>query len=139
MIFLIILVIVLAAMGLFKLFGGKNDKKETSAPSTSPEVTTEATVAPEPATEPEPSTEAPKIYKTTASPRLNVRAEPSQTGAVLGTLVPGTVVEYVQAHDQDWAVIMFEGKQAYVSSKYLAAEEAPQQSNAETEATTAAQ
>ena len=49
------------------------------------------------------------------------------------------MVEYVQAHDQDWAVIMFEGKQAYVSSKYLAAEEAPQQSNAETEATTAAQ
>ena len=138
-IFLIILVVVLAAMGLFKLFGGKDDKKETSAPSSSPEVTTEATVAPEPATEPEPSTEAPKIYKTTASPRLNVRAEPSQTGAVLGTLVPGTVVEYVQAHDQDWAVIMFEGKQAYVSSKYLAAEEAPQQSDAETEATTAAQ
>ena len=59
-IFLIILVIVLAAMGLFKLFGGKNDKKETSAPSSSPEVTTEATVAPEPATEPEPSTEAPE-------------------------------------------------------------------------------
>ena len=55
-IFLIILVVVLAAMGLFKLFGGKDDKKETSAPSTSPEVTTEATAAPEPATEPEPAT-----------------------------------------------------------------------------------
>lgn len=138
-IFLIIFVFALIVFFAFKGFGKKGDGKETTAPSTSPEVTTEATIAPEPATDPEPQTEAPKIYKTTASPRLNVRAEPSTTGALLGTLAVGTVVDYVQAYNDEWAVIMFEGQQAYVSSQYLAEEEAPAPADASAETSSAAQ
>lgn len=138
-IFLIIFVFALIVFFVFKGFGKKGDGKESTAPSTSPEVTTEAIVTPEPATDPEPPTEAPKIYKTTASPRLNVRAEPSTTGALLGTLAVGTVVDYVQAYNDEWAVIMFEGQQAYVSSQYLAEEEATAPADAVTETSSAAQ
>lgn len=135
-IFLIILVVVLAVMGLFKLFGGKGGDKETTAPSTSPEVTTEATAAPEPVTEPEPSTEAPKIYKTTV--RLNVRTEPSQTSALLGTLAVGTAVDYVDTYNSEWTIIMFDGHKAYVSSQFLAVDEAAKPTGTSTETTAAA-
>lgn len=138
-IFLCILAVVLVAVFLLKGCGKEDDGKDTTAPSTSPEVTTEATMAPEPATDPVPETEAPKIYKTTANPRLNVRAEPSTSGALLGTLAVGTVVDYVDAYNDEWAIIMFEGQQAYVSSQYLAEEEAPAQSGATTETSPAAQ
>ena len=42
----------------------------------------------------------------------------------------GTVVDYVDSYDDEWAIIMFEGKQAYVSRQYLASEEAPAETSA---------
>lgn len=122
LIFLVILIIALVIWGIFKKGG---DKKETTEAPSTEQVTTEAVTPTEPVTEPVETTQAPKIYKTTANPRLNVRAEPSTTGALLGSLATGTVVDYVQAYNDEWAIIMFDGQQAYVSSQYLAEEEAP--------------
>lgn len=119
LIFLVLLILVLV---LVKLIPGKNDNKETTAPESATEMPTEAipsTEAPTEATEPE--TEAPKIYTTTT--KLNVRSEPSTNSTKLGSLASGTVVEYVDTYDDTWTVIMFEGKQAYVSTEFLAISE----------------
>ncbi|MEG0564960.1 MAG: SH3 domain-containing protein, partial [Hungatella sp.] len=57
------------------------------------------------------------VYKTNDS--LNVRSEPSKTGQKLGVLVAGTVVDYVKAYDDVWAVINYNGTEGYVASQYL--------------------
>lgn len=119
LIFLVLLVIVLI---IVKLIPGKDDKKETTAATTTAEVTTEAMTTTEaPTLPPEPETEAPKIYTTKKG--LNVRSEPSTSGTLLGTLHSGTVVDFVEAYDDKWTTIMYNGKQAYVSSEYLTVSE----------------
>jgi len=78
----------------------------TEAPTmTSTEASTEAT------------TEAPVTYKTTDT--LNVRPEPSTNSTRIGKLDPGAPVEYVRDHDDFWAVIQYNGQEAYVAKQYL--------------------
>lgn len=60
------------------------------------------------------------VYTTTAA--LNVRSAPSTDGDKLATLAAGTIVEYVGAYDSQWAIINYNGAQAYVSSAYLTAQ-----------------
>lgn len=118
-IFILLLVIILVFV---KLIPGKSDKKETSAPETTIQATSEAVPTTEALPLPtEPETEPPKIYTTTS--KLNVRSQPSTDSAKLGSLASGTVVEYVEAYDDKWAVILFDGKQAYVASQYLSVSE----------------
>lgn len=63
-----------------------------------------------------PTTPAP-VYKT--SDALNVRSEPSTAGNKLGLLEAGTIVDYVEDYDDEWAIINYNGTEAYVSSQYL--------------------
>lgn len=97
----------------------KSDK--SPEPSTNPSVTTEAsTEAPSAAV---PESEAPTaaaVYKTTSV--LNVRPQPNTNDARIGQLDAGVTVEYVRAHDEQWAVIMYNGQEAYVASQYLTTE-----------------
>lgn len=65
----------------------------------------------------EETTAAPKTYVTTSA--LNVRSAPSTDGEKLTTLPVGTVVDYVNAYDNNWAIINYNGAQAYVASQYL--------------------
>lgn len=120
-IFVILLVIVFI---IIKLIPGKDDKKQTSAPETSVESSSETMPPTETPTEP-PETAPPvvKVYTTTS--KLNVRQEPSTESTKLGTLASGTVVDFVEVFNGDdkWTVIMFEGKQAYVSSEFLSVTE----------------
>ena len=59
-----------------------------------------------------------EVYKTNS--KLNVRSAPSTDSTLLGTLESGVTVDYVQKHNDEWAVIRFEGTaEAYVASKYL--------------------
>ena len=57
------------------------------------------------------------VYRTTDV--LNVRPEPSTSSERIGQLNAGVTVEYVRAHDADWAVILSNGQEAYVASRYL--------------------
>jgi len=91
----------------------KEKPEETTPPVTSEEVLPETTPAPETMAE---TTPAP-VYKT--SDNLNVRSEPSTSGSKLGLIPAGTVVEYVEPYDDEWAVILYEGSEAYVASRYL--------------------
>ena len=60
------------------------------------------------------------VYRTTDV--LNVRPEPSTSSERIGQLNAGVTVEYVRAHDDDWAVILYNGQEAYVASRYLTTE-----------------
>ena len=60
------------------------------------------------------------VYKTTDT--LNVRSQPNTDGERIGQLAAGTTVEYIRAHDSEWAVILYNGQEAYVASQYLSAE-----------------
>lgn len=96
--------------------GKDTEPTTTAAPTT--EVSSETTAAPEPETEA--ATAAAVVYKTTSV--LNVRPQPNTTDARIGQLDAGVTVEYVRAHDDEWAVIMYNGQEAYVASQYLTTE-----------------
>lgn len=112
-----LLVPVLCIILLFcvvKLVKPSKDPKETTAPTTTEEVTT-AEVPTTPETEA--PTQAPVVYKTTSV--LNVRPQPNTEDARIGQLEAGATVEFVRTHDDKWAVIMYNGQEAYVASEYL--------------------
>lgn len=90
----------------------KKDTAETTPVSTE-NLLPETTAAPETMAETTPAA----VYKT--SDNLNVRSEPSTSGSKLGLLPAGTIVDYVEDYDSDWAVINYDGTQAYVSKQFL--------------------
>ena len=76
--------------------------------------TTEAAVT---APETEASTAAAVSYKTTDT--LNVRKEPSTEADRIGKLDPGASVTFIKEYDDFWAVIEYNGQEAYVAKQYL--------------------
>lgn len=97
--------------------------KPAKNPETQPETTPVANqITPETATIPsvEPETPAATTYKTTTT--LNVRSQPSTDSEIRGQLQEGSQVDYVEAYNDEWAVINYNGQQYYVSSKYLTTE-----------------
>lgn len=110
----IVLVIVIVLVLVIKLLGPKKEE----APETTPATTTEAIM---PETTPAPETMAETtpapVYKT--STNLNVRSQPSTNGEKLGLLPANTIVEYLGTYDDSWAIISYDGEEAYVASQYL--------------------
>lgn len=102
---LLILVVKLAKPG--------SGTKETEGPTAVE--TMESTEASQPETE-----SSGPVYRTTDV--LNVRPEPSTSSERIGQLNAGVTVEYVRAYDSDWAVILYNGQEAYVASQYLTTE-----------------
>lgn len=98
---------------IMKLVKPEKNAVETSAPPTTISVTESGadreTFVPE--------TMSPVSYKTTAV--LNIRSQPNTEGNRIGQLGEGVTVEYIRAYDTDWAVIMYNGQEAYVASRYL--------------------
>ena len=115
---LVPLLCILAIFCIVRMIKPKPEDIETT-PETSPVETTLETVEP---TRPLPTensmAETPSaVYKTTDV--LNVRAEPRTDSRKLGQLISGTTVEYVRAENEEWAVILYNGQEAYVASQYL--------------------
>lgn len=96
-----------------KLAKPESGTKETEGPTAVE--TMESTEAAEQETE-----STGPVYRTTDV--LNVRPEPSTSSERIGQLNAGVTVEYVRAHDSDWAVILYNGQEAYVASQYLTTE-----------------
>ena len=109
----IVLVIILIVL-IRVLTPKKPATEETSAPV----ITTEAAETTEAATEPENTVSV--SYKTTTT--LNVRKEPSTDADRIGKLDPGASVEYLRDYDDTWAVIKYNGQEAYVAKEFLTAE-----------------
>lgn len=133
-----LLAVVLLIVVIKALMPGKDDAKETTAPSTA-QVTTEAPSMPE-VTQPqaqEPETEptepAGGVYVITGN-GVNVRKEPAKDARILVQLPKGTTVDYVKRYSNDWAVINYDGQEAYVSSQFLERQEPETQAPAATAA-----
>lgn len=118
-----LLVPVLCIILLFfviRLFKPGEDTKDTTAATTPPvEYMTESTSA-DAVPDTTAADNAAPVYKTTDT--LNVRSQPNTDGERIGQLAAGTTVEYIRAHDSEWAVILYNGQEAYVASQYLSAE-----------------
>lgn len=118
-----LLVPVLCIILLFfviRLFKPGEDTKDTTAATTPPvEYMTESTSA-DAVPDTTAADNAAPVYKTTDT--LNVRSQPNTDGERIGQLTAGTTVEYIRAHDSEWAVILYNGQEAYVASQYLSAE-----------------
>lgn len=116
-----ILVILLVVFFLVRLLKPKPDETSTTSPTTTAEsvpMHTEVPTVFETTPPAEPSTEtAPLVYVTTDV--LNVRSAPSTEGTRLGKLNSGVTVNYVRAENSEWAVILYDGQEAYVASQYL--------------------
>ncbi len=56
-------------------------------------------------------------YKTTTT--LNVRSGPSTDSERIGKFDPDKTVDFVRDHDDFWAVILYNGQEAYVAKEYL--------------------
>jgi len=93
-------------------------EKKEPVPTTTETTMTETTSVPEttiPATD-----EAEITYRTTTV--LNVRSQPNTDGDPVGKLAANTTVNYIKAYDDEWAVIYYNGVEAYVASRYLTTE-----------------
>lgn len=108
----IVLVIVLIFL-IRVLAPKKTPTDETTTAPTTIEQTMETSTEP-PTTVPE---TVASVYKTTTT--LNVRKGPSTNDDRIGKLDPDVTVEYVRDHDDKWAVIMYNGQEAYVSKEFL--------------------
>ena len=101
--------------------GGGASIETTAVPTTPAAIETTAAPTTEAETTEEETTEAvPEKMVTTSGVR--VRTKPStEDSEVLDVLDPDTEVTYKGAYDNEWAIIDYNGQEAYVSSQYLKA------------------
>lgn len=116
------LVIVILLIFIIRACGSKPEEiPETSPNNTVPTIEQQqpepSTAAPTAPTETMAETTPAPVYKT--STNLNVRSMPSTEGTKLGLLPADTIVEYLGAYDDSWAIISYDGEEAYVASQYL--------------------
>ena len=107
---------------LFRILNPDKPKEDDDATSSAPVETMASipettTAAPIPIETMAETTPAP-VYKISAD-ILNIRSEPSTAGEKLGTLERGTIVDYVEDYDDEWAIINYNGQQAYVNKQFL--------------------
>lgn len=91
----------------------KDSKDETTTAAVSTEAQQPETTEPIQETEETPAVS----YKTTTT--LNVRSGPSTETDRIGKLDPDKNVEFLRDYDDFWAVIMYNGQEAYVAKEYL--------------------
>lgn len=111
------IVLLVLVIRLVKPSESDTDPTTTAPVSTEQQETLEPlpeTTAPQQTTAPVP------VYKT--ADVLNVRPAPNTTDARIGQLEAGVQVEYVRDHDEEWAVILYNGQEAYVAKRFLTAE-----------------
>ena len=129
-----ILVIVVLVVAIRTLVPGKK-KADLPQPET---MSTEMTSAETEAPTPEETQPPADVYVVTGN-KVNVRTEPSTNGRILVQLEGGTEVAYVKRYNNDWTVINYDGQEAYVSSQYIAKQEAETTAETQAEAETAAE
>lgn len=115
--FFVVIVVVVVLIALIRFIVPDKEKNT----ETSSAITTESSMPQtETPTEPETMTEttAAPLYRVNAD-LLNVRADPSTSGRKLGGLTMGAAVEYLGDYDDEWAIILYEGAEAYVAKQYL--------------------
>lgn len=113
---LLLIAIILVLIFIIKMIHPNPEAESPETPVVSSEAMSDSD--PESAqTETDAPTEESPIYKTTDI--LNVRSSPSTEQDRIGVLNAGAKVEYLGDYDDTWAIIRFNGENAYVVKKYL--------------------
>lgn len=129
---MLLVILLIVVIRVFMPGKDREADKTTTAPAvTTAPVEPAPTLPPEPETEPE--TEPPAETYRIKGNSVNVRSEPSTSGRILVQLSNGTEVVYVKRYDNDWAVINYDGQEAYVSSKFIEKVEPVASTGGETE------
>ena len=117
---LIPIVLIIVLIFLICILAPKDTPTEetSTAPVTTEAPTTMASTEPETTEE---ETAAPVVYRTTDV--LNVRSGPSTNDERIGKLDAGASIEVIGDYDETWAIIIYNGQEAYVSKDYLTLEE----------------
>lgn len=114
---LLLVAIIIVLIFIIKMIHpGKEEVAETT-----PAVSTEAVVDTEESSAAAETEEDMSIRYT--SDILNVRSAPSTNNDRIGVLTAGAKVEYVGDYDDTWAIIKFNGSDAYVVKEYLQTEQ----------------
>ncbi len=122
----IVIIAVIIVFALVRLLRSGDSSPEETIPEASASIETDAEIPTTAAEAEVPTTAAPEtmaettpapVYKTTDY--LNVRSEPNTNSRRLGVLDAGVEVTYLGDYDATWAIIDYEGTQAYVSKQYL--------------------
>ena len=122
-----VVILALIVFGAVRLFSKKGKEKEKKEPSTAatmqitvaeiPETTAFVPVMPTQPAETEPE----KEWYTTAD--LNVRKGPGKNEERIAVFPAGSVIDYVGDYDDEWAIVNYEGNEAYVAKQYIGARE----------------
>lgn len=114
-----LLVVVILIVAIRTLMPGKK-----KADPTQPETVTTEQIQTEPEAPTPEETQPPADTYVVTGNKVNVRTEPSANGRILVQLEGGTEVVYVKRYNNDWTVINYDGQEAYISSQYIAKQEA---------------
>ena len=106
----LLIIIIILLLLIIKMIRPATDAKPDSTAAVSTE-----SLAPE--TEAETVAAESTVYRTTDT--VNVRPEPSTDTDRIGVLSPDTDVEYLRDYDEKWAVISYNGQEAYVSRDFI--------------------
>lgn len=118
---LIPILAVILIVFIVRLFRSDSKPQPTKAPETTTEAVIETTVPEETEAPAETEPAGPRtIYRTTS--KVNVRTQPNTNGDIIVTLEEGAEIEYAGAYNNSWAVVTYEGQQAYIASQYIASE-----------------
>lgn len=107
---ILLIIIIIMLLMIIKMIHPASDSKKDTDEAVSTETTLEETEA---MTTAEEST----VYRTTDT--VNVRSTPSTDTDRIGVLAPDTDIEYLRDYDKKWAVINYNGQEAYVSRDYI--------------------
>ena len=118
---LIPILAVILIVFIVRLFRSDAKPEPTKAPETTTEAVIETTVPEETEAPAETEPAGPRtVYRTTS--KVNVRTQPNTNGDIIVTLEEGTEIEYAGAYNNSWAVVNYEGSQAYIASQYITSE-----------------
>ena len=106
----LLIIIIILLLLIIKMIRPATDAKPDSTAAVSTE-----SLAPE--TEAETVAAESTVYRTTDT--VNVRPEPSTDTDRIGVLAPDTDVEYLRDYEEKWAVISYNGQEAYVSRDFI--------------------
>ena len=114
---LVIALIFVVRAAVSVISGGKGNKKQVETTTTEIETTMPVTTEP---IETEPPTPAEAGYYRVTGDLVKVRDVPSTDNSkVLATVNKDATVMVKQFYNNDWALIAYEGKDAYISRKYI--------------------
>ena len=114
-----LLVVVILIVAIRTLMPGKK-----KADPTQPETVTTEQIQTEPEAPTPEETQPPADPYVVTGNKVHVRTAPSANGRILVQLEGGTEVVYVKRYNNDWTVINYDGQEAYISSQYIAKQEA---------------